>query len=195
MEFQSTKRFSEELLNLVANSETSKELGEKVTSEYKVLKQELENEILEKLNSAKVNHEKTLSSIEEERIQGIKKNDDIFNALSEEEKLEKAHIEEHDNAIKGVNIVAKRARIKENNDYDLLENPHLLHGRTLPPLLSRPSTAFGPTRHLPHRQYRHEQPHRSSAAPDRPSVVHHCRPSDSMILARRRTGLKGRVMY
>ena len=38
MEFQSTKRFSEELLNLIANSEPSKELGEKVTSEYKLLK-------------------------------------------------------------------------------------------------------------------------------------------------------------
>ena len=32
--------FSEELLNLIANSDPSKELGEKVTSEYKVLKEE-----------------------------------------------------------------------------------------------------------------------------------------------------------
>ena len=41
--------------------------------------------------------------------------------VKEEDKKLKAHIEEHDNAIKGVNIVAKRAKIKENNDYDLLE--------------------------------------------------------------------------
>ena len=121
MEFQSTKRFSEELLNLVANSEPSKELGEKVTSEYKVLKGQLEVEIKNELEEAKANHEKTLKAIEDERLQGIKKNDDIFNALSEEDKKLKAHIEEHDNAIKGVNIVAKRAKIKENNDYDLLE--------------------------------------------------------------------------
>ena len=121
MEFQSTKRFSEELLNLIANSEPSKELGEKVTSEYKLLKEELEAEIKKELEVAKVNHENTLKAIEDERLQGIKKNDDIFNALSEEDKKLKAHIEEHDNAIKGVNIVAKRAKIKENNDYDLLE--------------------------------------------------------------------------
>ena len=71
-------------------------------------------EIKKELEETKVNHEKTLKSIEEERLQGIKKNDEIFNALSEEEKKLKANIEEHDNAIKGVNIVAKRARIKEN---------------------------------------------------------------------------------
>ena len=121
MEFQSTKRFSEELLTLIGKSDTSKELGERVTSEYKVLKQELEEEIAKELQEAKVNHEKTLQAIENERLQGIKKNDDIFNALSDEDKLLKAHIQEHDNAIKGVNIVAKRAKIKENNDYDLLE--------------------------------------------------------------------------
>lgn len=121
MEFQSTKRFSEELLNLVANSEPSKELGEKVTLEYNSLKAELEKEIAEELLKAKENHLKVLEAIENERLAGIKKNDDIFNALSEEDKKLKAHIEEHDNAIKGVNIVAKRARIKENNDYDLLE--------------------------------------------------------------------------
>ena len=121
MEFQSNKRFSEELLNLIANSSPSKELAEKVTSEYKVLKEELEIEIKKELEKAKLDHESNLKVIEEERLQGIKKNDDIFNALSDEDKLLKAYIEEHDNAIKGVNIVAKRARIKENNDYDLLE--------------------------------------------------------------------------
>ena len=121
MEFQSTKRFSEELLNLIANSEQSKELGEKVTSEYKVLKEELELEIKSELEKAKLDHESSLKAIEDERLQGIKKNEDIFNALSEEDKKLRAHIEERDNAIKGVNIVAKRARIKENNDYDLLE--------------------------------------------------------------------------
>ena len=121
MEFQSTKRFSEELLNLVANSEPSKELAEKISSEYKVLKSELEKEIASDLVAAKENHLKVLESIENERLAGIKKNDDIFNALSDEDKKLKAHIEEHDNAIKGVNIVAKRAKIKENNDYDLLE--------------------------------------------------------------------------
>ena len=121
MEFQSTKRFSEELLNLVANSEPSKELGDQVTSEYNILKADLEKEIAEELVAAKENHLKVLQAIENERLEGIKKNDDIFNALSEEDKKLKAHIEEHDNAIKGVNIVAKRAKIKENNDYDLLE--------------------------------------------------------------------------
>ena len=82
MEFQSTKRFSEELLNLIANSEPSKELGEKVTSEYKVLKGQLEVEIEKELDEAKANHEAALKAIEDERLQGIKKNDDIFNAFS-----------------------------------------------------------------------------------------------------------------
>lgn len=121
MEFQSEKRFSASLLDLVANSENSKELGEQVTAEYQSLKQELELEIAEELKVAKENHLKTLEAIENERLEGIKKNDDIYNALSEEDKKVKTHIEEHDNAIKGVNIVAKRAKIKENNDYDLLE--------------------------------------------------------------------------
>ena len=49
MEFQSNKRFSEELLNLIANSSPSKELAKKVTSEYKVLKEALEIEIKKEL--------------------------------------------------------------------------------------------------------------------------------------------------
>ena len=120
-EFQSEKRFSEDLLNLISSSKDKKSLKNKIGEEYKALSSSLEKEIKEKLVNAKVNHENTLKSIEEDRLNGIKRIEDNFALLTETERKEKANITEHDNAIKGINIVAKRAKIKENNDYDLLE--------------------------------------------------------------------------
>ena len=119
-EFQSEKRFSEELLNLISTSENKKSLKEKIKEEYKVLLSSLSKEIEEELKNAEKAHANSLASIEKTRIDGINNIESKFASLNENEKTLKENIVEHDNAIKGINIVAKRARIKENNDYDLL---------------------------------------------------------------------------
>lgn len=119
-EFQSEKRFSEELLNLISTSENKKSLKEKIKEEYKVLLSSLSNEIEEELKNAENAHANSLASIEKTRVDGINNIESKFASLNENEKTLKENIVEHDNAIKGINIVAKRARIKENNDYDLL---------------------------------------------------------------------------
>lgn len=119
-EFQSEKRFSEELLNLISTSENKKSLKEKIKEEYKVLLSSLSKEIEEELKNAEKAHNNSLASIEKTRVDGINNIESKFASLNENEKTLKENIVEHDNAIKGINIVAKRARIKENNDYDLL---------------------------------------------------------------------------
>ena len=119
-EFQSEKRFSEELLNLISTSENKKSLTEKIKEEYKVLLSSLSKEIEEELKNAEKSHANSLASIEKTRVDGINNIESKFASLNENEKTLKENIVEHDNAIKGINIVAKRARIKENNDYDLL---------------------------------------------------------------------------
>lgn len=119
-EFQSEKRFSEELLNLISTSENKKSLKEKIKEEYKVLLSSLSKEIEEELKNAEKAHNNSLASIEKTRVDGINNVESKFASLNENEKTLKENIVEHDNAIKGINIVAKRARIKENNDYDLL---------------------------------------------------------------------------
>ncbi len=119
-EFQSEKRFSEELLNLISTSENKKSLKEKIKEEYKVLLSSLSKEIEEELKNAEKAHANSLASIEKTRVDGINNIESKFASLNENEKTLKENIVEHDNAIKGINIVAKRARIKENNDYDLL---------------------------------------------------------------------------
>jgi len=119
-EFQSEKRFSEELLNLISTSENKKSLKEKIKEEYKVLLSSLSKEIEEELKNAENVHANSLASIEKTRVDGINNIESKFASLNENEKTLKENIVEHDNAIKGINIVAKRARIKENNDYDLL---------------------------------------------------------------------------
>ena len=119
-EFQSEKRFSEELLNLISTSENKKSLKEKIKEEYKVLLSSLSKEIEEELKNAEKAHANSLASIEKTRVDGINNVESKFTSLNENEKTLKENIVEHDNAIKGINIVAKRARIKENNDYDLL---------------------------------------------------------------------------
>ena len=119
-EFQSEKRFSEELLNLISTSENKKSLKEKIKEEYKVLLSSLSKEIEEELKNAEKAHAHSLASIEKTRVDGINNIESKFASLNENEKALKENIVEHDNAIKGINIVAKRARIKENNDYDLL---------------------------------------------------------------------------
>ena len=119
-EFQSEKRFSEELLNLISTSENKKSLKEKIKEEYKVLLSSLSKEIEEELKNAEKAHANSLASIEKTRVDGINNIESKFASLNENEKALKENIVEHDNAIKGINIVAKRARIKVNNDYDLL---------------------------------------------------------------------------
>ena len=74
----------------------------------------------EELKNAEKAHANSLASIEKTRVDGINNIESKFASLNENEKALKENIVEHDNAIKGINIVAKRARIKENNDYDLL---------------------------------------------------------------------------
>lgn len=129
--FASKIKFSDDLLNdlekyreLSKNKENKEEVKsylKKVKEEYKTkLSPELDSVIKEEIENAKKTHEEALKAIEEEKNNHLKTIEDKFNARSEEEKSDKAIKKEHDDSIKGALIVAKRARIKENNNFDLV---------------------------------------------------------------------------
>ena len=89
-----------------------KELIQDLKEEYKhELLPKLQNKIKEDLAELKENTKKALEEIEKTRVEAIN---------SIKEKLDPS-TKEYDDSIKGAEIVAKRARIKEHNNYDLLE--------------------------------------------------------------------------
>ena len=117
IKFRSSISFSEELLIKVSKeSSLSKEevnsLSLEVKKEYKeVLLPKLKDKISKELAELKANTKKALDEIEKTRVESInniKENID-------------SNTKEYDDSIKGAEIVAKRARIKENNNYDILE--------------------------------------------------------------------------
>ena len=117
IKFRSSISFSEELLIKVSKeSSLSKEevnsLSLEVKKEYKeVLLPKLKDKISKELVELKANTKKALDEIEKTRVESInniKENID-------------SNTKEYDDSIKGAEIVAKRARIKENNNYDILE--------------------------------------------------------------------------
>ena len=117
IKFRSSILFSEELLSKVSKeSSLSKEeinsLTLEIKKEYKeVLLPKVKEKITKELNELKVNTKKALEEIEKTRV-------DAINNI-------KANIDpsskEYDDSIKGAEIVAKRARIKENNNHDILD--------------------------------------------------------------------------
>ena len=117
IKFRSSISFSEELLSKVSKeSSLSKEeinsLTLEIKKEYKeVLLPKVKEKITKELNELKVNTKKALDEIEKTRV-------DAINNI-------KANIDpstkEYDDSIKGAEIVAKRARIKENNNHDILD--------------------------------------------------------------------------
>lgn len=117
LKFRSSISFSEELLNKVSkasslNNEDRKTLAKEVKEEYKTnVLPRLENEVSREIASLKETTNKALEEIEKTRaeaIENIKTNID-------------STTKEYDDSIKGAEIVAKRARIKEHNNYDILE--------------------------------------------------------------------------
>jgi len=124
LKLRSSFSFSEELLERVskvssfskeeriANKQAIKDLVTDLKSEYKYdLLPKLQNKINEELAELKENTNKALAEIEKTRV-------DSINAIKE--KLDSSS-KEYDDSIKGAEIVAKRARIKENNNYDIVE--------------------------------------------------------------------------
>lgn len=117
IKFRSSISFSEELLIKVSKeSSLSKEevnsLSLEVKKEYKeVLLPKLKDKISKELAELKVNTKKALDEIEKTRVESINNIKENIDSTTKE----------YDDSIKGAEIVAKRARIKENNNYDILE--------------------------------------------------------------------------
>lgn len=117
IKFRSSISFSEELLIKVSKeSSLSKEevnsLSLEVKKEYKeVLLPKLKDKISKELAELKANTKKALDEIEKTRVESINNIKENIDSTTKE----------YDDSIKGAEIVAKRARIKENNNYDILE--------------------------------------------------------------------------
>ena len=117
IKFRSSISFSEELLIKVSKeSSLSKEevnsLSLEVKKEYKeVLLPKLKDKISKELAELKINTKKALDEIEKTRVESINNIKENIDSATKE----------YDDSIKGAEIVAKRARIKENNNYDILE--------------------------------------------------------------------------
>lgn len=96
----------------LARKDEVKDLVQDIKAEYKYdLLPKLQNKVKEDLAELKANTKKALDEIEKTRAEAIN---------SIKEKLDPTS-KEYDDSIKGAEIVAKRARIKENNNYDVLE--------------------------------------------------------------------------
>ena len=117
IKFRSSISFSEELLSKVSKeSSLSKEeinsLTLEIKKEYKeVLLPKVKEKITKELNELKVNTKKALDEIEKTRVDAINNIKANINPSTKE----------YDDSIKGAEIVAKRARIKENNNHDILD--------------------------------------------------------------------------
>lgn len=124
LKLRSSFSFSKELLEEVsqvsslsneerkAKSQEIKELVQKIKSEYKtLLLPQLKNKISNDLATLKQNTNNALKEIEDARVASLN---------SIKEKID-PNSKEYDDSIKGAEIVAKRARIKEKSNYDVLE--------------------------------------------------------------------------
>ena len=96
----------------LARKDEVKDLVQDIKAEYKYdLLPKLQNKVKEDLAELKANTKKALDEIEKTRVEAIN---------SIKEKLDPTS-KEYDDSVKGAAIVAKRASIKENNNYDVLE--------------------------------------------------------------------------
>ena len=117
LKLRSSFSFSKELLEKVSNvSSLTKEdidnLALDIKAEYKnELLPRLQNKIKEDLDELKENTQKALAEIEKTRVESIE---------AIKAKLDPT-TKEYDDSVKGAEIVAKRARIKEHNNFDLQE--------------------------------------------------------------------------
>ena len=131
--FQSSYRFLDTLLeecnkyvDLSKEERASKKeeisaLVAKLDENYKSLNKELDEEIAKKLGKLKAEHELELENIEKERRESLENNDRNFNSKTAEERQSKTVLKEYEDAKKGIEIVAKRARMKENSNYEIQE--------------------------------------------------------------------------
>ena len=124
LKLRSSISFSEEILERVkemssltkeerlTRKDEVKDLVQDIKAEYKYeLLPKLQNKVKEDLAELKANTKTALDEIEKTRVESIN---------SIKAKLDPTS-KEYDDSIKGAEIVAKRARIKENNNYDILE--------------------------------------------------------------------------
>ena len=124
LKLRSSISFNEEILERVkemssltkeerlTRKDEVKDLVQDIKAEYKYeLLPKLQNKVKEDLAELKANTKTALDEIEKTRVESIN---------SIKAKLDPTS-KEYDDSIKGAEIVAKRARIKENNNYDVLE--------------------------------------------------------------------------
>lgn len=94
---------------------------EAIEKEYASLKSQNEKDEAEQIAKLKAEHEAELAKIKAEQDAQLAEVEKKWNALTPEQQTTKDAISERSDAIKGVDIIAKRARIKEDNAYELAE--------------------------------------------------------------------------
>lgn len=117
----SNKKFSSKFIEATSKEHTKEEvktLVSELKEEYKTLLNELNAEIKVSEADLLVKHNETLKQIDDEMNAHLIDIENQFKDVSLKGKENKAQRVEHDNSVKGALIVAKRARIKENNSYD-----------------------------------------------------------------------------
>lgn len=98
------------------DSSKANELKLAIKAAYKAVDANLKTSIKEQIKTINENTQKELASIEETKISGVNNENDRFAKISNPSKDEK---KEHSNVLNGVNIVAKRAKIKaKNSNYE-----------------------------------------------------------------------------
>lgn len=116
--------FSNELLNQISLYEKNKDENLKqnclteLEKEYKSLLAQTKLNIQKELAQLKKNKEENIRNIEKQKEDDLNKEELKFSQISS---ISKHDIKNHSDAKKGLEIIAKRAKIKENNSYDLLE--------------------------------------------------------------------------
>ena len=121
IKFASNKKFSSKFIE-ASKKEHSKEeittLLKELKTEYKSLLNELNNEIKDSEKNLLTTHQENIKHIDEEMNNHLKEIEDKFKDIPLKGKENVASKTEYDNSIKGALIVAKRAKIKENNNYE-----------------------------------------------------------------------------
>ena len=117
LKLRSCLSFSDKLMQRVSevsslSKEERKQLALDIKAEYKTdLLPQLTAKIKAEIEQLKKNTENALKEIEDTRLEAIKAIKEKLNPKSKE----------YDDSIKGAEIVAKRARIKEHSNYDVAE--------------------------------------------------------------------------
>ena len=120
LNLSSSKKFDERFFvdSTSLTKEEKKNLISDLTKQYKVYKAEIKSEIAQDLVKLKEVHDGEMKKIDDEMNAHLATIEEKFKDVDLKCKENKALKVEYDNSVKGALIIAKRAKIKENNNYD-----------------------------------------------------------------------------